>query len=89
MVSQWFCVRPTSKRRFLKNSPSDHDTWPIRYRVGIHVVSTPTSRSHTPSVPRAECEVVKLDGLRRFHQWECLEWDGHGPLVSCVKWPLT
>ena len=66
MVSQWFCVIPTSKRRCLKNSPNDHDTRPIRYRVGIHVDSTPTSHSHTPSVPQAEWEAAKLDGLRRF-----------------------
>ena len=24
--------------------------------------------------------------LRLFYQWEVLEWNGHGPSVSCVKW---
>jgi hypothetical protein len=32
-----FCVRPTSKRQFLENSPSDHETSSIRCHVRIHV----------------------------------------------------
>jgi hypothetical protein len=30
----------------------------------------------------------KLGQLHLFHQWECLKWNGHGPSVSCVMWPL-
>ena len=33
------------------------------------------------------CE-VNLDGLRPFDQWELLDFNGHGPSVLCVKWPL-
>ena len=36
MVSR-FCDRPTFKRSFFKNSPSDHETWSIWCHVGIHV----------------------------------------------------
>ena len=30
---------------------------------------------------------ANLDRLRLFHQRECLKYNGHGLLVSCVKWP--
>ena len=35
MISR-FCVKPTSKRWFSKNNPSDHETWSIQYHVRIH-----------------------------------------------------
>ena len=87
MVSR-FGVRPTSKRWFLKNSPSDHETWCIGCHVGIHVEFTSILHSRTLLVPQAKCEEADLDRLRRFlHQWECLKCTGHGLSVSCVKWP--
>ena len=50
MVSQ-FCVKPTSKRWFFENNPSDHETWSIRCHVGIHIDFTfIILHSHTRSV---------------------------------------
>jgi hypothetical protein len=34
-------------------NPSDHETWSIRYHVGIHVDSTSILHSLTPLVPQA------------------------------------
>ena len=48
MVSQ-FCVRPTSKRWFLKNSSSDHETRSIRCHVGIQVDVTSFLAFHIAS----------------------------------------
>ena len=31
---------------------------------------------------------MHLDKLGLFNQWKILECNGHGPLVSCVKWAL-
>jgi hypothetical protein len=70
-----------------ENSPSDHETWSIWWHVGIHVDFTSILLSLTPFIPRALCE-VNSDRLRLFHQWECLKCTGHGPSISCVKWPL-
>ena len=71
-----------------ENNPSDYGTWSIWCHVGIHVNFTSTSlHSHTLSVPQAWCE-ANLDWLCLFHQWECLKCNGHGLLVSCVRWPL-
>jgi hypothetical protein len=69
-----------------ENSPTDREIWSIRCYVGIHVDFTSILHSHTPLVPQAWCE-SNLDRLRIFHQWECLKCNGHGPSVSCVKWP--
>ena len=56
--------------------------------LGSHVAFTSILHSHTPLVPRTQCE-AKLDWLPLFHQWKCLKCNGHGLLVSCVKWPLA
>ena len=85
----WFCVRPASKRWVFENSPSDQETWSIRYHLGIHVKYTSTLHSHTPLVPQVYC-AMNLDRLLRLsHQWECLTCNGHGLSISCVKWPLA
>ena len=49
MMSQWFCVRPTSKRWLLKII----QVTMCRCHVEIHVDFTPTLHSHTPLVPQA------------------------------------
>ena len=50
-----------------ENSPDDRETLSIRHHVGIHVDLISILHSHTPSVPRAQCEAT-LDGLWPFHQ---------------------
>ena len=70
------------------NNPSDHETWSIWCRVGIHIDSTSILHSYTLLVPQAQCG-ANLEQLHLFHQWECLKCNGHGLSVSCVKWPLT
>ena len=55
-----------------ESSPSDHETWSIECRVGVHVDFTSILHSYTPLVPQAQCE-VNLDRLRLFHQQEVLE----------------
>ena len=86
MVSR-SCVRPTSKRWFLnlvqvtmKYDQSMPRRNPCDFTSILH--------SHTSLVPQAQCG-VKLSRLCLFHQGECLKCDGHGLLVSCVKWPLN
>ena len=79
-----FCVRPISKRWFLKTIQPEHETWSIWCHVGIHV---DFFYSLAPLVPQAYCE-ANLDRLRLFHQWECLKCNGHGLLVLYVKWSL-
>ena len=43
-------VRPTSKRWFLKNSPSDHITWSIGCHVGIQADLSSILHSHIHSI---------------------------------------
>jgi hypothetical protein len=74
-----------------ENNLSDHETWSIWWRVGVHVHFTSVLHSYTPLVTQAECE-ADLHRLRLFHQWECLRFNGHGLSISCVKWsrgPMT
>ena len=52
MVSR-VCVRPTSKRGFFENNPSDHEAWSIEYHIWIHVNLTSILQSHTPLVPQS------------------------------------
>ena len=74
-----------------ENSPRDHETWSTRCHVRIHPDDfTSILHSHTPLVPqKRSMKQRNLDRLRLFHQWECLKCNGHGPSVSCVKWPLV
>ena len=51
MISRFY-VRPTSKRWFLKNNPSDHGTRSIQYHVGIHLDFTSILHPHIPLVPQ-------------------------------------
>jgi len=57
MISR-FCVRLATKRWFFKNMPSDHETWPIRCHVGIHVDFI---------------SILHLDTLGRFRLWPNFE----------------
>jgi hypothetical protein len=85
VVSQWFCVRPTSKRWFLKiiQVTMKHDPFHVMWT--LH----PILHSHTPFVPHAQCE-ANLDWLDFFHRRGCLKMlssNGHVSSISCVKWP--
>jgi hypothetical protein len=82
-----FCIRPTSKRWFLKIKPSDHETWSIWCHVGIHVDFTSILHSRILMIPQPKCE-ANLDQLHLFRQWEYLKSNGHRLSVLCVKWPL-
>ena len=85
--SPGFCVRPPSKRWFLKIIQMNMKFVPFWCHVRIHVDFTPMLYSLAPLVSRAYYE-ANLDRLRLFHQWECLKCSGHGSSVLCVKWPL-
>ena len=78
----------SSEEVVFENSPSDHETWFIGCYVSIHVDFTSILHLHTPLVPQAYCE-VNVDRLHLFHQWECLNCNGHGLSVSGGKWPST
>ena len=82
----WLVVDAYLQEVVFENNPSDHETWSIRYHVGIHVDFTSILHSQTPLVPQGQCE-ANWDWLRFFHQWKCLKCNGHGLSISCVKWP--
>ena len=71
------CVRPTSKRLFMKIAERPWNT--------IHLM--PCRNSCSLYNHLAITYSVGLSSL--FHQWECLKCNGHGPSVSCVKWALV
>ena len=77
-----FVLGLPSNRCFLKIIQMIMKPWKKSWRLYVHFVFTYSM------VPQAWCE-AKLDWLRLSHQWECLKCHGHGPSVSCVKWPLV
>jgi hypothetical protein len=74
LISQRFCVRPASKRWFLKTTQVTMKHCPFWCHVGTHVDSTSSLHSHIHSVgPSSVVWSVNLDWLRLFHQRECFE----------------
>ena len=85
---------PSTREAYLQkvvyeNNPSDHETWPIRCHVRIHINFTPILHSHTHSVgPSSGVWWCELGPTPPFHQWECLKCNnGQGLSASYVKWP--
>ena len=66
---------------------ADHETLFIVYNVRIYV---DFSSIIITLCPYAFHPLVwsESDDLNFFDQWEILNCNGHGPLVSCMKWPL-
>ena len=65
-----FCVRPTSKRWFLR-SPSAYEAWSIWCHVGIHVDFTSILHFLAPLVSQS-VEWTDIGFLCLFYQWEFL-----------------
>ena len=85
MVSLFVLSLPS--REGFWNDQSHNVTWSIRCHVGIHVDFTSILHSNTQLVLQEYCEAADLFRICLLHQWECLKCNGHGPSVSCLKWP--
>ena len=65
-----------------------HETLSMAWHLITHVDYSIMIISLDLQAFTLSCE-EDLDGLHLFDQGEMSERNGHGPSVSCVKWPLA